>query len=197
MRAVVVGNGPSAAGFVPPAGVTVIAVNGAIEWLSRADYFFTLDLSRCNVHRLLNQRAGVNYVYAFDRPCSELNGKATFYRRICGKPFSSPVVNSPQWWANRWGCKFGLSNQPGFINTGNSAWGALGLAYQLGAEKVLLVGVDANQQPRLTGGVPGELCHLPLLFESAIGQIDFVNSGHMKSALPHMPVNEGLDWLCR
>lgn len=33
MRAVIVANGPSAAGFIPPPGVTVIAVNGAIDWL--------------------------------------------------------------------------------------------------------------------------------------------------------------------
>lgn len=47
-RAVIVASGPSAAGFVPPDDVTVIAVNGAISWLERADYWFSLDASAAN-----------------------------------------------------------------------------------------------------------------------------------------------------
>ena len=49
---IIVADGPSAKGFVPPDGIDIIAVNGAIEWLQRADYWFTLDPSPVNYDRM-------------------------------------------------------------------------------------------------------------------------------------------------
>jgi len=195
MRVVIVASGPSARGFIPPAGVTVIAVNGAIDWLRRADYFFTLDPSQINMQRMRRQRVGVKYCYAFDNVLPV--GNAEFYERIGSCEFVSPQPYTPQWWCNRWRGKLGLSNRVGQINTGNSAYGALGLAYHLGAERVALVGVDASASPRIEGGEPNNLSHLPLLFESAMGQIDFINCGAMQSAVPTKTINEGMDWLCK
>ena len=63
-RVIIVASGPSAAGFVPPRGVPIIAVNGAIDWLSRASYFFTLDPSRDNIRRLRIRRRNVHYCSA-------------------------------------------------------------------------------------------------------------------------------------
>lgn len=193
MRAVIVASGPSAMGFVPPAGAKVIAVNGAIEWVKRVDYFFTLDPSEANMFRLMHQRIGVKYCYAFDHLLDVPN--AEYYQRISGVPFKNPQANTPQWWCNRWGSVLGLSSHVGQIHTGNSAWGALGLAYHLGAEKVALVGVDASSEARLEGGRPNNLSHLPILFESALGQIDMVNCGNMHSRLPAMNHKEGMSWL--
>lgn len=51
-RVIIVGSGPSAANFVAPRGVPIIAVNGAIDWLNRASYFFTLDPSPDNMRRV-------------------------------------------------------------------------------------------------------------------------------------------------
>lgn len=196
MRAVIVASGPSAKGFFPPAGVTVIAVNGAVNWLSRVDYFFTLDPSKLNLDRMLRYtRPGVVYCYAHDRDL-QLDG-CHYYRRDSSLPFVSPERGSPKWWANRWGSKLTLACEPGVINTGNSAWGALGLALHLGASKVALVGVDASQQPRIEGGASNNLSHLPLLFESALGQINFINCGDMRSAVPAMSIGEGMKWLTR
>lgn len=195
MRVVIVASGPSAKGFVPPAGVTVIAVNGAIDWLRRADYFFTLDPSQANMQRMRCQRVGVKYCYAYEHVLPV--GNAEFYERISGCEFISPQPYTPQWWCNRWRCKLGLSDRVGQINTGNSAYGALGLAYHLGAEKVALVGVDASSLMRIEGGHPNNLSHLPLLFESAMGQVDLVNCGEMKSAVKAMNVSEGMKWLTR
>lgn len=196
MRVVIVASGPSAKGFVPPDGVTVIAVNGAIDWLKRADYFFTLDPSAENMRRLNHPRIGVKYTYAFTELLPLRQGvEAEYYQRISGRPFPGAADGTPQWWANRWGCKLGLSQRVGQIHTGNSAWGALGLAYHLGAARVALVGVDASAQPRLEGGVPNNLSHLPLLFESALGQVELVNCGAMRSQVPSMNIVEGMAWL--
>lgn len=195
MRAVIVASGPSAKGFVPPPGVVVIAVNGAIDWVRRADYFFTLDPSQANMQRMRHQRIGVKYCYAYDNVLPV--GNAEFYERVGACEFITPQPYSREWWCNRWRGKLGLTNRVGQINTGNSAYGALGLAYHLGAEKVALVGVDASSAPRVEGGVPNNLSHLPLLFESAIGQIDFINCGEMISAVPTKTIKDGMDWLCK
>lgn len=58
-RVAVVGSGPSAKGLEAiefPECVTVIAVNGAVDRLPRADLFFTLDPSPANRRRMREQR---------------------------------------------------------------------------------------------------------------------------------------------
>lgn len=198
MRLVIVASGKSAEGFEPPPGVVVIAVNGAVDWLSRADYFFTLDPSAANIYRLNNQKAGVIYCYAYThRLCLYPCVSANFYQRVSAKPYRTAAHASPEWWANRWSSALGLNKNPGEINTGNSAFGALGLAYHLGAKKVALVGVDANTDERIEGGNPNNLSHLPLLFESALGQIELVNCGKMQSRVPQMSISEGMQWLLK
>lgn len=52
---IIVASGPSARGFVPPSDCKVIAVNGAVDWLERADYFFSLDPSAENLQRVKNR----------------------------------------------------------------------------------------------------------------------------------------------
>lgn len=193
VRCVIVASGPSAKGFVPPSGVTVIAVNGAIEWLSRADYWFTLDPSAANLQRMRQRRAGVNYCAAVAGDVM-LPAGVTRYQRVA-KQGNEPLRNTPAWWLWRWSAVCGLSNRTNAISTGNSAYGALGLAKHLGASKVALVGVDASGAARVEGGESNNLSHLPLLFESALGQIDFVNCGAMVSHVPSLTLKEGMAWL--
>ena len=87
----------------------------------------------------------------------------------------------------------GINTLHGKINTGNSAWGALQLANHLGYDKIMLLGVDADRSPRIDGGYPNELCHLPLLFDSA--NLNVVNCGKMDCKFPKMSIKEGLEWL--
>lgn len=191
MRAVVVASGPSAQGFTPPDGVVVIAVNGAIEWLPRADYWFTLDPSPINMERMNHPRAGVTYCAALNEPAPLWVRR---FKRVAGRG-QEPRLGTPEWWLWRWSAVKTLSTTPGKIHTGNSAWGALGLAYHLGAERVALVGVDASGEDRIEGGKCRNLSHLPMLFESAMPQIKMVNCGHMNSMVPKMTIDEGMQWL--
>lgn len=191
MRAVIVGSGPSAEGFVPPDGVTVISVNGSIEWLPRADIWFTLDPSQKNLSRMRNQREGVKYYAAMGRPPKNVTG----LKRLARQGKEPDGEHSPQWWLWRWSAIPGICKQHGKIHTGNSAWGALQLAYQLGARKVALVGIDANSKQRVEGGNPNSLRHLPLLFNSAIDDIKMVNCGDMKSRIPKMNTEDAMRWL--
>lgn len=181
-------SGPSAKGFVPPDNVTVIAVNGAIEWLSRADYFFTLDPSPENRHRLKHRRSGVTYCAA--GPIGQMPDVRRF-ERIARRGLEPKEHGSPAWWLWRWSAVTGLSEMKGQIHTGNSAYGALGLAWHLGFTDVALKGVDATDAARIEGGQPGNLSHLPLLFASALPQIRVVSCGRL-TGIPQINFE---DWL--
>ncbi|MFZ5272125.1 hypothetical protein [Enterobacter asburiae] len=187
-KVVIVASGPSARGFVPPDDVTVIAVNGAIDWLSRADYFFTLDPSPENRRRLTCRRGGVTYCAA--GPVGQLPGVKRF-ERVARRGQEPQEYGSPEWWLWRWSAVAGLSENGRQIHTGNSAYGALGLAYHLGFTDVALKGVDGTGEARIEGGKPGNLSHLPLLFASALPQIRVVSCGKL-TGIPQVHFE---DWL--
>lgn len=185
----------SARGFMPPDDCKVIAVNGAIDYLPRVDYWFTLDPTPENVSIMNHRRAGVEYYAALSNNIP-LPGYVHRLERV-----SAPKIKcqptQPEHWLARYGCIPRLSDDPGKINTGNSAWGALQLAKHLGAKRVLLVGIDADKRRKLDGKYSSNLEHLPLLFAGAVGHIEFANVGKM--AVPGMPRfdthHEGIAWL--
>lgn len=175
-RAIIVASGPSAMDFVPPPDITIIAVNSAIEWLPRADHFFTLDPSPANLARLHKRRNGVRYHAAGS---GGILPGVTSYHRVARQGREPEEKGTPEWWLWRWYAVCGLSENRHEIHSGNSAWGALGVAYHLGFKEVALIGVDATDRPRIEGGKPDNLSHLPLLFASARRQIDVVSCGQL------------------
>lgn len=189
-RGIVVGSGPSARGFAPPDGVTIIAVNGAIEWLPRADYFFTLDPGADNLRRLHNPVPDIHYCAAVPEG-TVLPAHVKRLVRVSDRGREPVSHGSPEWWLWRWSAVTGLSERPGYIHSGNSAYGALGLAYHLRFTEVALVGVDGTDDPRVEGGMPRNLSHLPLLFASALHQINVVSCGEL-TGIPQQPLE---DWL--
>lgn len=189
-RAIIVASGPSAVGFVPPENIPIIAVNGAIEWVSRADYFFTLDLSHVNRKRIFQKRHGVKYFYAASD--HEIPGVNYLYR-VAYRGEEPSDRFTPEWWLWRWSCVLGLSDNKSTIHTGNSAYGALGLAYHLGFTDVAMVGVDGSNACRIEGGRPNNLTHLPLLFASALNQIRVVSCGEL-TGIPRVPLENWLKY---
>lgn len=188
---IIVGGGPSAKGFVAPEGVSVIAVNGAINWLNRADYCFTLDPSPINMALMLNQKPDVKY-YAAVPESVYLPPGVKRMKRIAKRGSEPADKKSVDWLLWRYSCVKTLCTTPGEIHTGNSSWGALGLAYHLGFKHVALIGVDGTSEPTLCGRKTGDHRHLNALFESAIGQINVVSCGGVNS-IPQMSIG---DWLC-
>ena len=87
-----------------------------------------------------------------------------------------------------------MNKTQGCINTGNSAWGALGLAWHLGFKDVALIGVDANGEQRCEGGRSQNLSHLPMLFTTAVGDFDrLVCLGKMQApGIPNITLEEWL-----
>lgn len=177
--ALIVASGPSARGFRPPGGVPVIAVNGVIEWIDRADYWFSLDPSPENRFRMQHPREGTRYYCA----CPDNVPLPNHVRRLQRLTGPGP-----------WSARYRLSDRPDAIHTGNSAWGALGLAHLMGCKRVVLVGVDASTETRCEGGRSLCLKHLPDLFASAMDQVDVVSAGGLAS-VPQKPLPEAIAWL--
>lgn len=192
-RVVIVGSGPSLRDIAPNeitrSGATVIAVNGAIDWLGSADYWFTLDPSQVNLVRMRNKVEGCQYVACGPNYFRAPQGVLKLHRRegvLLGK------ARAPG----------GLSDSADTINTGNSGFGGLGLAYHMRPRRVALLGIDGHQVRRVDGGMPRTLEHLPALFESALPQlqsagIEVVN-GSPESAVtcfPRMTPSEAVQWL--
>lgn len=171
-----------------------IAVNGAIDWLDHADYFFTLDLSPENITRCLNQKPGTIYCAAVDEH-KNAPPKVVKYIRVSHRGPEPKRKKSPAWWLWRWSGVPGLQTRPGYISTGNSAYGALNLAYHMGAYKIALFGVDGSEDERCEGGYSRNLSHLPLLFGSAAHQVNAVNCGQLKCPIPTMSPADGIKWL--
>lgn len=193
-RLIIVADGPSAARFVPPDGVPIMAVKGAILWLPRADYWFSLDPNARTFAMLAQRRPGVRYAAAVP-PEVELPDGVERLERIAADPKRTPMPprnRGPEWWAWRLGAVAPLSEVPGRIHTGNSAWGALGWAYLLGFRRVLLVGVDGTGQARLSDGArPRQLAHLPYLFERALPQVDLASVSRL-GRVPRVTLPEWL-----
>ena len=190
---VIVASGPSVRAVrrddILAAGAVVIAVNGAIDWLGRADYWFTLDPSQINLVRANNRVNGCKYVMALPGNVQAPPGVSRMERRQ-GEAYGKARALQ------------GLSEDKNAIHTGNSAFGALGLAYHLRPQRIALLGVDGTQERRVDGGYSRTLKHLPELFASAVPQlherkIEVVNGSPDSRVMcfPRMTPQEALCWL--
>lgn len=193
----IVADGPSAAvmrSLQVPQGLYVIAVNAVVHWLPRVDAFITLDPCQRQRITMANQRPGVRYFAAVPGDYGTRSAKSpahrapreqgvTFLRRVSGP---GPL-----------GSRFGMHSRPDCVSSGNSAWGALNIAHHIGAKRIGLIGVDGNNGPRVSGGRPGPLAHLPALFDSYDGPAE-IRNGSIRSAVrcfKKSSASEVLEWL--
>ena len=186
-RVLIVAAGPSqrslpmgAIASVAAAGVHVISVNAALAWAATsmmpASSWFTLDpdprtlpLMREPYWRRESGPA-VDFYAAVPEDYGDPNARVEYHRtepppevtylhRVAG---DGPLS-----------CRYGLSEDPAAIHTGNSAWGALGLAYLMGAQLIAFLGLDGTRSRYAYGsGRPGCLAHLPELFRSSLPQLN-------------------------
>lgn len=208
-RVAIIATGPSAERLdqtlLPQAaakGVHIIAVNGAIDWLVTAHSWFTVDPGPYNRPRMANQRSGVRYFAAIpdDYGCiyadvylhrAPPENNVTWLRRMSERTIIPGAI---------------LSNSPDTIRSGNSAFGALNMAYLMGAKKVALIGVDGTRaRYAFTPGRPiKRLTHLPRLFRLAKAQLDAqeieVRNGSPLSIVTSFKrcrPNEAIEWVMR
>lgn len=176
-RVVIIGSGPSMAN-VPidtidrlcDEGIHVIAVNGAIRFLNKTTSWFTLDPDERLIGLMKRQRHGTEYYAAVPKDYGSLNAKVAYHRRtiIEGIHYLHRLTGGGPMKS-----KEKLSDNPYEIHTGNSAWGALGLAYLMEPKKIIMLGVDGTnkryayirQYPKMN------FQHLPWLFSTCVEQL--------------------------
>ncbi len=191
-KIIIVCSGSTAKGFTPPDNTIVIAVNNTINWLSRVDYFFTLDPGNYNLESIRNQRKGVEYCVAYHKSFPN----CTMYERVADR-----TKDGIQGFTGTLAGKRGLSEDQAKIHTGNSAYGALGLAYHLGFDKLVFIGLDGGGDK--CDGYPAipdnKLAHLDELFSSALPQIEgkVVNASMISkvTCFPQMTHEDAIAWL--
>lgn len=138
-----------------PDDVTVIAVNSAIKYLPKMNFWFTLDPSPINVEIMRTRKEGVVYYAAVPDDFKPVSDHVKLLKRVTGTGHG------------RYKTRGRLCNDKGAIHTGNSAWGALQLACHMSPRRVALFGVDGHGGYHY-GGVPRNLAMLSDLFTSSI-----------------------------
>lgn len=202
---IIVGSGKSLIGFnfnkLKGLG-TIIAVNGAGNAVPFADIWFTLDPWGLNGPQLpQNFRGRMFAAVAEDYATPQAQSPAhritpdpriTFLHRL--RSHNKPNVSSETSY------KLGLSEDTSCINTGNSGYGALNLAYHYRPKKILLLGIDGSIGYFYTNNTSNRpLTYLPHMFASAEPQlknagIELIN-GSINSAIttyPRFTVDESL-----
>lgn len=211
-RILIVASGPSATDLdielvakAKKAGVYILGVNRSWAWCRHLSGWFTLDPDYL-VMRYLYEDIGRGKVqrYAavpadYGQPDARVKyhrdmprfGGVIYLQRIQG---IGPMKSQPT-----------LCTNPRAIHTGNSAWGALGLAYHMGPDRIGLIGVDAIKDAgyaHLPGCPRYPFHHLPVLFESAVPQLGEkgieVRNGSPDSLVtcfPRYKPNAVVEWL--
>lgn len=202
-KILIVACGPSADGIEPAeiaeTGAFVIAVNHAILRVP-AQAFFTCDPGD-KVRVLFKKRVpGVQYFAAVPEDYGTPRAKTHAHRepRDEGVVYLRRLTGHGPWSHLR-----GLSEEPDAIHTGNSAYGALGLAYSMGARRIAFLGLDGNSGYGFgLKGSPGDLSHLPEIFKTAVPQLKRrgieVFNGSKHSAITCFPrgtPQEALQWI--
>lgn len=176
-RVAIIASGPSLQRLIlqVPDNITVITVNAAIAYGGRSDFWFTMDTSKANqkiMGTACRRAKTVFYACVIDQygsphavdPVQRVSPQPCvhYLRRFEGP---GPMLSA-----------YGLSMNPTGLSAGNSAYGALGLAFLMGARKIALLGVDATSYGYSYGsGHPVNLRHLPELFASTVEQLKGAN----------------------
>lgn len=166
-RVLIVATGPSVEGVEIPdlPGVHIIAVNDAIEWLPYADSFFSMDTTGRIPGLLARRRDGVQYCVAIPDgyTMQPYYPDVIYMRRVMG--------NGPR------GTCWGLAEKPGEIHAGNSAYGALNMAYHWRPNKIAILGLDGTNRGHAYARnyhPAWNFFHLPKLFASACAQLSTI-----------------------
>lgn len=176
-RVLIVAPGPSLAKLsldriaeCAAAGVHIIAVNLAITWLPVAHSWVTVDPGTRTLPLMASRREGVTYYCAVPDNYGAPDAPVPNHRR----PREPGIV-----YLRRLPNGSGLAEEPDALATGNSSFGALGLAYHMirlagGGGRVAMIGVDGTEAPyafEVRRRPTRSLAHLPALFASALPQL--------------------------
>lgn len=114
----------------------IITVNNVIKYLERADYWMTVDpMTKEGDPQpcMVKQIPGVKYYCAFPN-LQEKPFDLPYYKTVENVNYLERIVPEKG--------KYQLQEDKRKITTGDSVYGALGLAYHMGAKRIVLLGVD-------------------------------------------------------
>lgn len=150
----------------------IITVNGAGNSIDFADAWFTLDpwgltgpqlptKHRGKLYAAVPEDFGTSYARCKQHRCRAPK-HVTFLHRLMGSNFTTDSTCH----------KLGLSEDPACINTGNSGYGAINVAYHLRPKRIILLGMDAGMGYFYTKEKTNRpLNILPQLCASAVPQL--------------------------
>lgn len=172
-KIIILASSQEARKFKPVEGYVVIAVNSAIHVAGgNVDYWITVDPSESNMHIMRTKPYPAKYYAAvpwwFGGPHAKLARL-----KNCAIPDDMNYLNRVEGDLCDKYIKYGLCEARSDISTGNSAYGALNLAYHMNPKEIVILGVDGNRiAPKFDNKhCIGTLDHLPTLFESAVQQL--------------------------
>ena len=190
--------------------VHVMAINRAHDWTDRSNSFFTLDPNDWFYDMVTTRmRSEMMYYVGVPEDYGRRDSRWVTHR--------SPAVKGPVYLHREIGygpmrSRRGLSRFSNAIHTGNSAYGALGVAYHMCCnhpdpslhKKIVVLGLDGTKEPYAydSGKPAGSFRHLPALFESAKPQLDknrvcVVNGNTFSniSCFSRLKAMDALEWL--
>jgi hypothetical protein len=183
--------------------IHVIAINRSIDWLPRVDSFFSLDPNTWLYTKLKHDGLRIGTTYYLGAPSDYgMPGARIVDHRVT--PISGVVYLQRFLGHGPFSAKKGLSTDKSGVNTGNSCYGALGLAFHMNPSRIAVLGLDGTQEPYADGsGAPvSSLSHLPALFASAVRtlqnrRIQVINGSPTSKILcfPRTTPEEALEWL--
>lgn len=186
----IVADGPSASCLRTkhvPQEVYVLAVNNSVIWLPRCDAFITAAPNVRQRLNMRNRRMGVRYFAAVPPAYGSAFAEGDMAApREPNVSFLTAVE------------RYGLETEPDKCAAGNSCFAALNLAaVHMQAERIAIVGLDGDDRPRVSGGKPGDLTHLPELFASYDGDAEVVNGSprSLVDKFPKISASEAISWL--
>jgi len=183
--------------------INIIAINRAIDWLPRVTSFFSVDPNAWLYAKLTEGglRPGVAYYLAVPNDYGTPTARMVDHRVT---PISGIIYLRRFLGPGPLSAKYGLTLASRGVNTGNSCYGALGLAYHMLPKKIAILGLDGTRAAYAYGpGAPsGSLQHLPRLFASATfdlerKKIQVVNGspGSLITCFPIFRPKRALEWL--
>lgn len=183
----------------------VIVVNGAVNWFPVSHSFFSLDPSEHVRGLIRHRRPHLTYYMAVPTDYGTRTARLKGHREPAEVWVNYLVRHEGSGFR---GARLGLSDVRTHISTGNSGYGALGLAYLMHARKIAFIGLDANGDRYAFNRSDSEIVprppfdHLPMLFASAVPQLDAegtqVVNGSPESAIdcwPRMMPSAAINWL--
>lgn len=138
-KVLIIGGGESLIGFdfnrLKGFDGVIVTVNNVINHLPRVDYWITVDpMSNGSPQQaMVNRKEGIYYFCAYPREDDE------HYQTVQGVHYLERIVPEDKEGLIE---NYMLQEDKDKITTGDSCYGALGLAYHFEASKIILLGID-------------------------------------------------------